>query len=521
MNLLLPAENTPLMLPSYWYIIMAALSLMLPAGFVLVSAAGLGPRRAWDAAMGALAASGISVFLYWAFGYALHFGGIGLVYDHPELQSLVWEWSALSDNWGSGWGMAGLSGWFLSGGDVSPLMYSLFLAHLPWVMTAAMIPVLALRGRAPATATLLIAIFVGGFLYPIAGNWVQGGGWLSALGRNLNLGHGLIDYGGTGTVFLMAAGFGLSALLVWVPRREPGETALAELPAAHLPLLAISGSLLMVIGSVGWIGANPLQATGLNEIGLIRGTVSIMLSAGGGALVPVIYSWFVTGNSDPLMSSRGFTAGAIAGLAAAPFVQPGSAFFIGAIAGLLLPFVIYITDHVLKLDDVTGVIHMCIVPALCGLLLGGIFADGVSGVGWQLTGIGSHLGVTDQGVSGLLVARGYQPDFPAQLQSQIIGILALGLWGFLAGLVVCTPLSLLYRAVESIPGFTEEVPLHPADEYYPDEYFDESEVADNFDYVPTYVDPQSTPSLPHMSDSNEPQPRFTALTRRRTPRDDI
>ena len=49
-NSLISADTAPLLLPSYWYVIMAALSLLLPAGFVLVSAAGLEPRRAWDAA---------------------------------------------------------------------------------------------------------------------------------------------------------------------------------------------------------------------------------------------------------------------------------------------------------------------------------------------------------------------------------------------------------------------------------------------------------------------------------------
>ena len=47
---------------------------------------------------------------------------------------------------------------------------------------------------------------------------MQGGGWLSALGRNLNMGHGLIDFGGAGTVHLAAAGFVLAALVVWLPR---------------------------------------------------------------------------------------------------------------------------------------------------------------------------------------------------------------------------------------------------------------------------------------------------------------
>ncbi|MCB0090956.1 MAG: ammonium transporter, partial [Caldilineaceae bacterium] len=139
---------------------------------------------------------------------------------------------------------------------------------------------------------------------------------------------------------------------------------------------------------------------------------------------------------------------AVAGLAAGPFVQPGAAFIIGLIAGATTPFVMYLTNHVLRLEDRTGVLHMCAAPAIIGLFMVGLWADGVEGNGWQATGAGTYLGVPGQGVSGLLVANGLSVDFPGQLQAQVVGILALGLWGFLGGLIVCVPLSLLYYGLQ-------------------------------------------------------------------------
>ena len=59
-----------------------------------------------------------------------------------------------------------------------------------------------------------------------------------------------------------------------------------------------------------------------------------------------------------------------------------------------------------------------------------------------------YLGVAGQGVTGLLAAAGYQPDFPGQLQAQVMGIAAIGLWGFLSGLVVCAPLGLLLYGLQ-------------------------------------------------------------------------
>lgn len=442
------APGEPIQTPLFWYVLAAALSLFVSAGLVLISVSELEPTRAWHAALGALAALGVVTIGYWAFGFALQFGGVGLIYARPELAQMVWEWSMLSSEWGIGWGMAGLSGWFLSGGNVTAMSYALFLAHLPWALTAAMIPVVALRDRAPAIATVAIAFIVGAIVYPVAGNWVQGGGWLNGLGRNLGLGHGFVDFGGAGTVFLVAAAFTLAGLVVWPTPQKAMSPAGPDLPPAQLPLLAVVGSLFALTGAMGWLWSNPLQVEALTEVALMRGSLNIVLSTSAGALIPLLYTWFVAGYSHPTLSARGAIAGLVAGLAAGPFIQPGPAFLVGLVAGATLPFVTYLIDRTLRLDDKTGIVSMVAIPALLGLLLVGVFADGVAGQGWQMTGVDTYLGVSGQGVSGLLVASGYQPDASGQFQAQLIGITALGLWGLLTGLILCTPIGLLLHGLQ-------------------------------------------------------------------------
>jgi Amt family ammonium transporter len=394
-----------------------------------------------------LAALGLAGLAYWAIGFAIQFGGVGLVYSHPDLSKLVLEWSPLSAEWGIGWGAAGLSGWFLSGPSMSPLAYALFLAHLPWAVTTAAIPLIALRGRAPALATMALALVVGGLVYPLAGNWVQGGGWLGALGNNLSLGHGFIDFGGAGTVHLVAAGVALAALVVWAPRRLPQDAMAMKLPTVHLPMLAVLGCLLIPSGTLGWMWANPLQTSLVNPLGLFRGSVNVMLFAAAGSVVPLVYTWFVSGKSDAVMTARGVAAGIVAGLASGPFVQPSVAIMIGLLAGATVPFITFVVDATLRLDDVTGSVSVSGLPAMVGLLLVGLFADGAVGQGWQMTGVGGYLGVVGQGVSGLFTASAFQADFPGQLQAQIIGILVLALWGFLAGILVCAPMGMILHGL--------------------------------------------------------------------------
>lgn len=429
--------------PVFWYLLAAAVAILTAVGLVLIGVAGLERERAWDAALGAVAAIGLATLAYWAVGFALQFGGVGLVYPRPELHGLVWEWSPLSADWGAGWGVAGLSGWLLAGREMTTLVYALFLAHLPWLFVVTLLPVMALRGRAPTLATLAIALLMGAGVYPLAGNWVQGGGWLSALGRNLGLGHGFVDAGGAGVVFLLAATFGLVALVVWTPRR-----AVDDLPPDYQPLLTVAGSLLVLAGLIGWLWANPLQVETVGELGMVRGSVNLLLAAAAGVIAPLLYTWFVTGHSHPTLVARGLVAGGVAGLAAAPFTSPGAALVVGALAGLTTPLLTYVVDGLLRLDDATGLVVTAGAPAIIGLLLAGIVADGAAGAGWQMTSLNAHLGVAGQGVSGLLVAQGFQPDFPGQFQAQLIGVAALILWGVLTGLLVSAPLGLLFWGLQ-------------------------------------------------------------------------
>ncbi|MFZ1770556.1 MAG: hypothetical protein WAU00_15225 [Caldilinea sp.] len=453
------ASGTPASTPVFWYILSAAVAMLTAVGLVLIGVAGLETERAWDAALGAVAAISLATLAYWAVGFALQFGGIGLVYMRPELRGLVWEWSPLSVDWGVGWGVAGLSGWFLAGSDMTALVYALFLSHLPWLFVVTLLPVMAVRGRAPMLATLVIALLIGGIVYPLAGNWVQGGGWLSALGRNLNLGHGFLDVGGAGSVFLLAAAFGLVALVVWTPRRAAA--ASVHLPPDYQPLLTVAGSLLVLAGLIGWLWSNPLQVAALSDLGMMRGSVNALLSAAAGVVAPLFYTWFVAGQSHPTLAARGLVAGAVAGLAAAPFIQPAPALLIGALAGATTPLLAYVVDHLLRLDDATGLVVTAGAPAMVGLLFAGVFADGAAGVGWQVTGVDNFMGVARQGVSGLFVATGFQPDFPGQFQAQLIGMAAMIVWGVLTGVVACAPLGLLFWGFQHSERTTHPDPELP------------------------------------------------------------
>ena len=166
----------------------------------------------------------------------------------------------------------------------------------------------------------------------------------------------------------------------------------------------------------------------------------------------MLYTWFVTGTNDPGMSARGLVAGSIAGLAAGPFPGHTGALLIGLLAGGSVPFVTFTLNRIFRLEDGAGIFASAGLPAAIGLLAVGLFADGAAGAGWQQVGMGSYLGVEGQGVTGLLAAQGFRSDSVGQIQAQVIGIVGLGLWGFVGSSIFCVPLGLIFHGLTRLCG---------------------------------------------------------------------
>lgn len=436
-----------------WLLLAAGMACFVPWGVAFVVAAGQPPAAARRTALLPILAFALALVGYAVAGFALHYGGIGLLIDHPDLSALVWEWSPLRTDWGATWGAAGAAGFALAGAR-TPVAALLLLSTLPWAATAALLPLLALAGRAPRLIVGLFGALTASVGYPLLGNWTQGGGWLANLGFNIGAGHGFVDFGGAG-LFLLGGGVTLATLLAFLPPRPPADAP--SLPPAHHPFLAAFGAALIIVGASGWLTAWPLHDW--TQIAASTVVLQALLAAAGGALAPILYTWLVAGAPDPLQAARGIVAGWVAGLALAPFAPPLLLAAVGAGAGLLLVGVAYLIDHRLRLDDPGGLLAMTLLPALWGLLAVGLFADGRAGAGFNRIGESVYLGVAGQGVTGLRPAAGFVPD-PGQLQAQAIAAGVIFLLGFLAATVLAAPLALTMRAWSGRPAAAAP----PADE---------------------------------------------------------
>ena len=303
----------------------ALLALLLPAGYIFIAGGALRGRRPAKSAVAGLGALALAAIVYWAFGFAFHMGGVGLTSDLPGLEGLVWEWAS---PFNLDWGALGLRGFFLLEEAATATAMSLFLANLPAVALATLVPMLSLRERMPGWMAALAGVLVAGVVFPAAANWFSGGGWLMHTGDTLGLGHGYVDISGLSTAAVVG---GLAALLgiLFFGRRLPplADGELAKLPAVHLPVLATAGAILFVIGAANLLPANPLYS-GTSLTGPRVG-VNLVLAAAGGALLPCLYTWFTTGGADSLMAARGAAAGVLGASAAVAFIPPWAALALG------------------------------------------------------------------------------------------------------------------------------------------------------------------------------------------------
>ena len=424
--------------------LICALAWLLPVGVTLVAAGISHPSQVRQIANSLPLALVAALGGYWLCGYAFQFGGVGLISDDPDLAWLVAEWSPLDLRLGHGWGLLGLRGFAVDPSAIGKGL-DLFVSQLALVVTATLIPLIALNGRAPRLPTLFLALLVSCMCYPLMGNWVRGGGWLSHLGATLGLGHGFVDYG-LSSVHLVGGGAALAGLIALKSvggddgegKSETGESEPLELPQAFLPLNVLAGAFLALVGWLAVIFSQPLVPSPQSPA---MATLNVLLAVGGSAVGTLFYGWLARGEPDPALTGRGILAALVAIAAGLPFVPFWAAALVGGLCGLLLAPTMYLVEQVLRLDDRGAVVSVHCASAFWGLLAIGLFADGREGLGWNAFSPPATSGGFAHGVIGCLATPGLR-DL-GQLYAQLIGLGALLL---LAGLLPWTMLAFAARA---------------------------------------------------------------------------
>ncbi len=362
-----------------WTLITGFLVMFMQCGFAMVETGFTRAKNAAHTMAMNFMVYGLGMLGFWICGFAFMFGGFGAIGLFGGQNLLNHEVTITL--FGTPFDVIGLKGFFLSGSAYDVTIFTLFLFQMVFMDTAATIPTGAMAERWKFLSFVIFAFFISMVSYPIYGNWVWGGGWLADLGANFGLGHGAVDFAGSGVVHMVGGWTGLAGAIVLGARigKYNKDGTVNAFPGHHIPM-AIAGTFILAFGWFGFNAGSTLAGTDL-RISVIA--VNTMLASASGAFAAMVYMWTKYGKPDPSMMANGMLAGLVAITAPCAFVNSVSAVIIGAIAGVLVIWSVFFIDQTLKIDDPVGAISVHGVCGAWGILSLGLFADGTYGDGWN------------------------------------------------------------------------------------------------------------------------------------------
>ena len=383
--------DVTMIIDTFWVLLAAILVFFMNLGFAAVEAGFARAKNTVNILSKNFIVFAVSSLGFLLLGWGLMFGG-----DNP---------------------FVGTSHLFiLGGGDLSFYDSTLtsnvpfwgkFFFQLVFCGTAATIVSGAVAERIKYVAFIIFSFALTLIIYPIVGHWVWGGGWLSDMG--------FMDFAGDAVVHSLGGWGALSGALILGPRiGKYGKDGKAKAIPGHSMSLAVIGLFVLWLG---WFGFNPGSTMSFQNPADV---VSILMTTNTAAIAAVltstITSWIYLGKPDLGMTINGCLAGLVGITGSCAYVSVLSSLIIGAIAGVLVVFLVVFFDKI-KIDDPVGATSVHLGCGTSGTLCVGLFAqEGATSLSTR---------------NGLFFGGGF-----GLLGTQIVGILAIGIFGFVTTALV-------------------------------------------------------------------------------------
>ncbi len=369
-----------------WVLIAAFLVFFMQAGFAFVEAGLTRAKNTVNILFKNLIDFVFATLAFWAIGYAFMFGS-------------------------TAGGLIGTTGFLLDptgAEDVFGLpVMAFWLFQLVFAGTAATIVSGAMAERTQFVSYLVYSAVISGFIYPIAGHWLWGGGWLATLGDlGFTNGASFRDFAGSTIVHSVGGWLALIGALMLGPRigRFAKDGSPKVIPGHSISLATLGVFILWL----GWFGFNPgsqLAATGANADAISLVAANTNIAAAGGALAAMITAWIITKKPDLGQTLNGVLAGLVAITASCAWVTPAASIIIGAVGGVIVVLGAIALERA-KIDDPVSAVPVHLMNGVWGTLAVGLFA-------------------TDTGL--------FATGDAGQLIAQIVGVLAFGAWCAVTG----------------------------------------------------------------------------------------
>ena len=324
-----------------WFLIGAALVFWMQAGFAMVETGFTRAKNAGNILMKNLMDFCIGTVVFILIGFGLLFG-----------EDLV--------------GLIGKPGFDIFT-NYANFDWSNFVFNLVFCATTATIVSGAMAERTKFLSYCVYSGIISALIYPIEAHWIWGGGWLAQAGFH--------DFAGSCAIHMVG---GISALLgakilgprigKFVKDKDGKITKVNAFPGHNLPI----GCLGVFILWLGWYGFNGAACTSMDQLGSVFVTTTIAPAIA--TVVCMVFTWVKYGKPDVSMCLNASLAGLVAITAPCDVTDAAGAIVIGAVAGLLVVFGVWLLDYKLHIDDPVGAVAVHCLNGIWGTIAVGLFA---------------------------------------------------------------------------------------------------------------------------------------------------
>ncbi len=359
-----------------WFLIGAALVFWMQAGFAMVEAGFTRAKNTGNILMKNLMDFCIGTVVFILIGFSL----------------------LLGEDW---MGFIGKPGFdiFTAYADFD---FSNFVFNLVFCATTATIVSGAMAERTKFLSYCVYSGVISGLIYPIEAHWIWGGGWLSQLGFHDFAGSCAIHMVG-GISALIGAAF-LGPRIGKFTKDKAGKIVKVNAFPGHNLALGCLGCFILWFG---WYGFNGAACTSIEQLGSVFLTTTVAPAVA--TVVCMVFTWVKYGKPDVSMAMNASLAGLVAITAPCDVTDCFGAIIIGAVAGMLVVFGVWLLDYKLHVDDPVGAVTVHMMNGIWGTIATGLFAT-TSAPG-------------NDSVVGLFYGGGFH-----QLGIQCIGVLTVGAW---------------------------------------------------------------------------------------------
>lgn len=294
--------------------------------------------------------------------------------------------------------------------------WSNFVFNLIFCATAATIVSGAMAERTKFLSYCIYSGVISALIYPVEAHWVWGGGWLSKIGFHDFAGSTCIHMVGGVCAFVGAAMLG-PRIGKFIKDKSGKVTKVNAFPGHNLTI----GCLGVFILWLGWYGFNGAAAQSVPELGSIFLTTTVAPAVA--TVVCMIFTWVKYGKPDVSMCLNASLAGLVAITAGCDVTDALGATVIGAVAGVLVVFGVWLLDYKLHVDDPVGAVAVHCLNGIWGTIAVGLFATPTAPGFERGFGDGVSFGSNQICGAGLFYGGGFK-----LLGTQLLGMFSIIAW---------------------------------------------------------------------------------------------